>query len=131
MTQILTEMQRQIEALRRDVERLRSIDKLSTPTVTLTIANGATAYPFGNVASPGAFAGAFIVNELTAGQTALFLTGGIAISKVSDPGGIYTTTAGTPAKINVYLDGNYNVVIQNNLTTRDILVTGIRTRFNN
>jgi hypothetical protein len=131
MTQILTEMQRQIEALRRDVERLRAVDKLSTPTVTLTIANGATGYPFGNVASPGAFAGVFIVNELTAGQVAEFITGGTLISKIADPGGIYTTAAGTPSKINVYLDGNYNVVIENNLSTRDILVTGIRTRFNN
>lgn len=112
MSEII-ELQRQINALRRDLERARTAEKLGRRWEG-TIANGATAQPFGNV-SGGTFAGLIIVQELTAGQIALFLTGGATMLEVADFSGNFTATSGTASKANVYLNGTFNVTIQNNL----------------
>lgn len=127
----ILELQRQINALQKQVERLSTVES-SSRRWEGTIANDGTANPFGSLASPGGFAGVFTVVELNAGAIAEFITGGTAIVKIADGSGLYTTTAGTASKANVYLDANYNVVIQNKLGSSDTFyVLGLVLRPNN
>ena len=125
------ELQRQINALARQMERLQAVES-SSRRWEGAIANDGTANPFGALSSPGRFSGVFIVVETTAGTIAEFITGGTNIAEITDPAGNYTTTAGTASKINVYLDGSYNVVIQNKTGgSRTVYVLGTAIRSTN
>ena len=66
---------------------------------------------FGNANN---FSGLFFVSEsLAFGDVALFITGGGVMTLVAQVGTLYTTTAGTGSKVNVYLTANV-IQIQNN-----------------
>jgi hypothetical protein len=99
-------------------------------TATIVVASNGIGNPFGVYASPGNFAGVFIVNETAAdGHVAIFATGASGIIKVADVSGTYTTTINTASTHNVYLDGNLNVTIQNKRgASRTYNVMGFATR---
>lgn len=128
-------LQQQINAIQRELDRLRSADKVSRRWEGSITGSAGTANPFGTQ-SGGYFAGLFIVVELTGGHMAAFLTGGTQCAKIGEStANVFTTTAGTGSRMNVYLDGSYNVVIQNNLdvapTARSVYVQGFPIRSQN
>lgn len=68
---------------------------------TLSIANNATATPFGNANN---FSGLMIINDPNiTGETGMFLIGGSSTVVIaSQTGAFFTTVQGTASKINVY-----------------------------
>lgn len=92
----------------------------------LTIANAATATPFGASAN---FSGLFMVNDTaTDGRCALFMKGDAIVKVAETTANTYTTTQSTASRVNVYL--NSNVVTIENLwgSSRTLTVMAIRTR---
>lgn len=101
---------------------------LTPSKVYKSLANDGQWQPFTSIDQ---FAGLVVVHELTYGTVGLFLIGGGGIALVSQTGGtgIYTTTAGTPNKINVYALGGTVLSVQNKSgATITVTVTPIRTR---
>lgn len=97
----------------------------SSPSTDLSIANNATATPFGNANN---FSGLFIVNNTSSGQVGVFIQGGGTMILVNQTGSEFTTTSGTASSTNVYLSGLV-VTIQNKLGgTRTYNVMALRTR---
>ncbi len=77
----------------------------------ITIANNGTATPFGNSNN---FAGLILIKETaTDGHGALFFTVGHFTILLSDPASLYSNTATTASKTNVYLSGGFAVTIEN------------------
>jgi hypothetical protein len=83
---------------------------LDTSGTNLSIANNAVGYPSTNANN---FSGLIIVNDVSStGNVAVFVTGGLAISLISQTGSYFSVTAGTSGKYNVYVSGT-SVVIEN------------------
>jgi hypothetical protein len=98
-----------------------AVDSSATGS-TLTIANGATATPFGNANN---FSGLVIIKDTVAGWMALFLLGGGGQGLISDPSSQYANSD-TASKLCCYYSGNV-VAIKNNIGSQRILsITGIR-----
>lgn len=111
MAQHLTEMQRQIDQLSREVERLKRVEKarfrdfssgidLSPSSVTFTLADNAIASIAG-----GALTGIIIITNDSTGGMALFMVGYFVTFEILDPTATFSTTAGTAGQNNVYKSG--------------------------
>jgi len=92
---------------------------------TLTIANDATATPFGGTQN---FSGMFLINDTTVdGALGMFINGSATIL-VSQTSTIYTITINTASKINVYAASGA-ITIQNKTGVSRVLnVVAIRSR---
>jgi hypothetical protein len=106
---------------------------------TLDISRGSTTsgvnVAVGGVAIlwPGnSFSGMLLISDTIAvGGVAMYLSGGAVLVLVnqSAPLAYYSATKDTPSKINVYLDGSYNIVAQNLLSNPiRIMAFFVRTR---
>lgn len=95
----------------------------------LTIANNATATPFGNSNN---FSGIIIINDpVMTGHTGMFIVGGSAsVSLVgqSVAGGLFTTTSGTAGKVNVFASGGVVTIENKQGGTIDFRVWSLRMR---
>jgi hypothetical protein len=101
---------------------------LDTSGTNLTVANNATAYPFGNSNN---FSGIIIINDVSVtGSCGLFIAGGGGqISLISaSTAGTFSTTSGTSGRVNVYVTGNV-ITIENKYGSSVVLnVMALRTR---
>lgn len=83
---------------------------VSVTGTALTIADNATATPFG---ASAAFSGIFYVNDTGLdGRCALFIKGDALVKVAETTANTYTTTATTASRVNVYLNSNV-VTIEN------------------
>lgn len=93
----------------------------------ITLANNATATPFSNANN---YSGLFIINPSTInGAVAAFVTGGGGIATLgASAANVYTNTAGTASRINVYLVANV-LTIENKMgASLTFKVLSFRTR---
>jgi hypothetical protein len=91
----------------------------------VSIANNATATPFGNSNN---FSGMFWVNDTNTGTGAIFITGNGVIVLVSQTSTNYTVTATSANKVNVYLSGNVVTIENKSGGTTEARVIAFRTR---
>lgn len=98
----------------------------TTEGSAISLANNATATPFGNSNN---FGGLILINETSAfGSPGLFLTGGGAMVEIADPGAKYSTTAGTASMINIFFVSG-GITIENKTgSTISLNVCAIRNR---
>ena len=96
-----------------------------TGNTKLSIANNATAQPFG---AANNFSGLIIIKEDNGGATGVFLVGGnTTVTLVSQSQTSFTITAATGGKSNVYLDGSNFLTIENkNGSTNTYQVMALR-----
>jgi hypothetical protein len=94
---------------------------------SLTLANNATATPFGNAIN---FSGLVIVNDTaTDGAVALYLTGGcVAPALVAQTLAIFSSVAATASKINLYLVSSVITIENKTGVSRTLNIVGIRSR---
>lgn len=117
--------------IKRAVESANGTDQLygldAVNGSTITIAAGATVFPFGSVA---AFSGMLIVNGTAGtGDPALFLMGSAASYLVGGASATYSATSGTASRVNVYYNGSNFITVQNNLAVSVTLrIVAIRMR---
>lgn len=92
----------------------------------ITIANNATAQPFG----AAVVSGLFVVNDTaTDGRAAVFLSGDAIQLIVATTANTFTTTATTASRVNVYKDGSGYITIENKWgSSRTLNVVMIKTR---
>lgn len=92
----------------------------------LTIANNATATPFGNTNN---FGGLLLVADTTVtGVCAMFLVGASIALVSQSSGSPFTTTSGTASKINVYLNSGVLTIENKNGSSITFNVLGFRAR---
>jgi hypothetical protein len=103
-------MQRQIDQLSREIERLKRVEKqasyyggvdMSVRPNVFTLANNDVASLFGG--SP--FTGLIIVTNDSSGAMAMFMVGYFQTHEIIDPSAAFSPTAGTPGISNVYKSG--------------------------
>lgn len=103
MNDILVGIVRDLRALQQRIEDTGTQDTGVMRRSGLSIANNATGEPFGTVATLN---GLLIVIDTSASNAAVFiLAGGVSVL-VSQTGTIFSATATTAAKINVYYSAN-------------------------
>lgn len=139
MSDAFVELQRQINALRSEVERLKRVEKpakffggidLTPAAQTFTLANNATVQPF---VSDNNFSGLLLLSETSnTGSVGLIACGGatVNVAGASIPG-VYSGSAGNAGTINVYYTAspNYVLTIENKTgANRTIIVAPIRVR---
>lgn len=98
---------------------------------SITIADNATATPFGSGVSGGNFSGLVIINNVTAGINSLNICGGALIGQLNSYGGYFSTTKDNAGTVNVYYGAasNYDFTIQNKTGASVTLhIFAIRTR---